>query len=215
SEAAAGMTRCSAGSEIPGRRWDSRSTWTRWCRWHADDRAAERTAAEAGAGAVRAGGHRSRRRAGRLPQADHRGGAGRPLRRPQGRRRASLRRARGGGCRGLRDRRDPPGHRAPGGEPRLVSAQGGRIAAAVGEARMIPILVLSNPAERAQALSLRAATGRGDQVTAAVADIIAEVRTRGDAAVRELTERFDGARLESLFLDEARWDALAAKCPAP
>jgi len=80
---------------------------------------------------------------------------------------------------------------------------------------MIRILVLSNPAERAQALSLRAATGGGHQVTAAVADIIAEVRTRGDAAVRELTERFDGARLESLFLDEARWDALAAKCPAP
>jgi len=80
---------------------------------------------------------------------------------------------------------------------------------------MIRILVLSNPAERAQALSLRAAMDRGHQVTAAVADIIAEVRTRGDAAVRELTERFDGARLESLFLDEARWDALAAKCPAP
>src|SRR5207302_1772414 len=80
---------------------------------------------------------------------------------------------------------------------------------------MIRILVLSNPAERAQALSLRAATGGGHQVTAAVADIIAAVRTRGDAAVRELTERFDEARLESLFLDEARWDALAAKCPAP
>jgi histidinol dehydrogenase len=52
-------------------------------------------------------------------------------------------------------------------------------------------------------------------VPAAVAAIIGDVRARGDAAVRELTERFDGARLESLFLDEDRWNALAEKCPAP
>jgi histidinol dehydrogenase len=80
---------------------------------------------------------------------------------------------------------------------------------------MIRVLVLSNPADRAQALALRAARRTDQHVPAAVADIIAQVRARGDAAVRELTERFDGARLESLFLDEARWDALAARCPAP
>jgi len=39
------------------------------------------------------------------------------------------------------------------------------------------------------------------------------VRERGDAALRELTERFDGARLQSMFLDDARWDDLAAQCP--
>ena len=80
---------------------------------------------------------------------------------------------------------------------------------------MIRILVLSNPADRAQALSLRATAGTGPEVSVAVTAIIADVRARGDAAVRELTERFDGARLESMFLDEARWDALAARCPTP
>src|SRR5437016_1496477 len=314
SEAAGGTTRCSAGSGIPAPRSDSRSTSTRWCRSHADDRAAERAAAEAGAGTLRPGGSSPGRGDGHFPQADHPRGICRPIRRPQGRRRASVRRTRSGGSRGLRDRpgprvrrrsadahrfrlrplpplsrgagrkkrhggagqiaaggdqvpathlavvrptwssgrprpslrirgacrgqrahrcdrgpggeradpggerpggdrRDPPGHRAPGGEPRLVPAEGGGTAAAVGEARMIRILVLSNPADRAQALSLRATAGTGPEVSVAVTAIIADVRARGDAAVRELTERFDGARLESMFLDEARWDALAARCP--
>src|SRR5438105_2928627 len=316
SEAAGGTTRCSAGSGIPAPRSDSRSTSTRWCRSHADDRAAERAAAEAGAGTLRPGGSGPGRGAGHFPQADHPRGICRPIRRPQGRRRASVRRTRSGGSRGLRDRpgprvrrrsadahrfrlrplpplscgagrkkrhggagqiaaggdqvpathlavvrptwssgrprpslrirgacrgqrphrrdrgpggeradpggerpggdrRDPPGHRPPGGEPRLVPAEGGGTAAAVGEARMIRILVLSNPADRAQALSLRATAGTGPEVSVAVTAIIADVRARGDAAVRELTERFDGARLESMFLDEARWDALAARCPTP
>src|SRR5712691_1303382 len=43
---------------------------------------------------------------------------------------------------------------------------------------------------------VRAALSRpstdGDDVTAAVATIIAEVRSRGDAAVRDLTKRFNG-----------------------
>src|SRR2546428_5401421 len=316
SEAAGGTTRCSAGSGIPAPRSDSRSTSTRWCRSHADDRAAERAAAEAGAGTLRPGGSGPGRGAGHFPQADHPRRICRPIRPPQGRRRASLRRARSGGSRGLRDRPgprvrrrsadshrfrlrplpplsrgagrkkrhggagqiaaggdqgpaallavgrptwsagrprpslrirgacrgqrphrrdrgpggeradpggerpggdrpDPPGHRAPGGEPRLVPAEGGGTLAAVGEARMIRILVLSSPADRAQALSLRATAGTGPEVSVAVAAIIADVRARGDAAVRELTERFDGARLESMFLGEARWDALAARCPTP
>jgi histidinol dehydrogenase len=51
-------------------------------------------------------------------------------------------------------------------------------------------------------------------VAAVVEEIIADVRERGDVAVRALTAKFDGAQLDSLFLDEARWDALAAQCPA-
>jgi len=47
-----------------------------------------------------------------------------------------------------------------------------------------------------------------------VGEIIAQVRARGDAAVLELTRKYDGAELQSLFLDGARWDALAAQCPA-
>jgi histidinol dehydrogenase len=50
--------------------------------------------------------------------------------------------------------------------------------------------------------------------SSAVSGIIAEVRARGDAAVRELTEKYDGARIDSLFLDGARWDAFAGQCPA-
>jgi histidinol dehydrogenase len=79
---------------------------------------------------------------------------------------------------------------------------------------MIRILHLSNPADRAKALGLRASAGKAPEVPGAVAAIIADVRERGDVAVRALTERFDGARLDSLFLDEGRWDALAAQCPA-
>jgi histidinol dehydrogenase len=45
--------------------------------------------------------------------------------------------------------------------------------------------------------------------------IIADVRARGDVAVRELTLKFDGPDLASPFLPEAEWDRLAALCPAP
>ena len=78
---------------------------------------------------------------------------------------------------------------------------------------MIRILHLSKAADRASALGLRAAAGKAPEVPGAVAEIIADVRARGDVAVRALTERFDGARLESLFLEAGRWDALAAQCP--
>jgi histidinol dehydrogenase len=80
---------------------------------------------------------------------------------------------------------------------------------------MIRILHLADPAQRAQALELRAAAAMPAGVTAAVESIIADVRERGDVAVRELTEKFDGAKLGSLFLSDVRWDALAAQCPAP
>jgi len=72
---------------------------------------------------------------------------------------------------------------------------------------MIRILRAGDP----QASRLRAASVLP---AAAVSAIVADVRARGDAAVRELTERFDGARIDALFLDDARWSALAAQCPA-
>ncbi len=78
---------------------------------------------------------------------------------------------------------------------------------------MIRILHLSDPSQRREAFSLRSAAGTSPQVPAAVAAIVADVRQRGDVALRELTERFDGARLDSLFLAGARWDELAAQCP--
>ncbi len=80
---------------------------------------------------------------------------------------------------------------------------------------MIRILHLADPAQRSEAQELRASAAMPEGVAATVADIIADVRERGDVAVRELTARFDDAQLRSLFLDDTRWDALAAECPAP
>jgi len=62
--------------------------------------------------------------------------------------------------------------------------------------------------------ALRTQAASSPEVSRSVSAIVADVRGRGDAAVRELTERFDGVRLDSLFLDEARWDALSSRCPS-
>jgi histidinol dehydrogenase len=45
-------------------------------------------------------------------------------------------------------------------------------------------------------------------------DIIAEVRRRGDAAVRELTQRFEQRTLTALELSAADWDSAVAQVPA-
>ena len=44
-------------------------------------------------------------------------------------------------------------------------------------------------------------------VFASVAEIIAEVRARGDAAVLDFTEKFDGVRPASLELAPEEWDS--------
>jgi histidinol dehydrogenase len=46
--------------------------------------------------------------------------------------------------------------------------------------------------------------------SAAVAAIIAEVRNEGDAALRSLTERFDGVALGAIEVPRSRWEAAAA-----
>ena len=62
---------------------------------------------------------------------------------------------------------------------------------------------------------VRAALARpraaSDDVTGAVAAIVAEVRARGDDALRACTERFDGARLADLAVPPADLDAAAAR----
>lgn len=52
-------------------------------------------------------------------------------------------------------------------------------------------------------LSTRALADRANEVTAIVAGIIAEVRTRGDEALKEYEQRFTGASLDSLIVSEA------------
>jgi len=80
---------------------------------------------------------------------------------------------------------------------------------------VIRLLDLADPAQRAQAGGLRAAAAPPPEVGPAVARIIGEVRARGEAAVRELTRRFDGADLADPFLPDADWDALAGRCANP
>ena len=80
---------------------------------------------------------------------------------------------------------------------------------------MIRLLDLSDSSQRAQASALRAASLPPPEVAQAVARIVADVRARGDEAVRELTRKFDGPDLEDPFLREADWDALSARCRTP
>jgi len=51
-----------------------------------------------------------------------------------------------------------------------------------------------------------------EDVAATVHTIINDVRTRGDAALIELTERFDKVRLASLRLEDSEIDAAEALC---
>ncbi|MGH8227920.1 MAG: histidinol dehydrogenase [Steroidobacteraceae bacterium] len=68
-------------------------------------------------------------------------------------------------------------------------------------------------AQRREALARPAQDSRGD-VAAAVRDIVAAVRTEGDAGLRRLTERFDGVRLESLTVSRAELAAAHGKLTA-
>src|SRR5690349_5005551 len=58
------------------------------------------------------------------------------------------------------------------------------------------------------ALARRHATA---PVTDAVAEIIEAVRTRGDEAIRDLTERFDGCRLDAPLVARADVEAALAR----
>ncbi len=67
----------------------------------------------------------------------------------------------------------------------------------------------------AEALALRARLGADAKVTEAVGKLVADVRARGDAAVRDAARRFDGVDFTrvSMRVAGAEWEALAAKCP--
>lgn len=75
-------------------------------------------------------------------------------------------------------------------------------------------LIWSELDDSGRAVALRRATAQASpEVTAAVASILTEVRTRGDAAVLELGERYDGVRVPALMLDGAQITAGAAQVP--
>lgn len=65
------------------------------------------------------------------------------------------------------------------------------------------------------ALSALGRRGEADleRVEPAVREIILAVKTRGDAALRELTARFEGRELGTVRLPDAAWRAVAASAP--
>ncbi|GAA1159764.1 histidinol dehydrogenase [Ornithinicoccus hortensis] len=71
-----------------------------------------------------------------------------------------------------------------------------------------------DPATRAETLR-RATAGAGPEVTAAVADIVQAVRTRGDAALAELGARFDGVTPPWLRVPADAIAEAVATVPAP
>ncbi|MAQ17163.1 MAG: histidinol dehydrogenase [Sandaracinus sp.] len=66
--------------------------------------------------------------------------------------------------------------------------------------------------------ALTALARRGDadleKVEPAVRAILSEVRERGDAAIRDLTARFESRTQDHVAVPEADWRAVAARCPA-
>ena len=65
-----------------------------------------------------------------------------------------------------------------------------------------------------QSLSRRSAA-TPQAIENAARDVIATVRSGGDAAIRALTEKFEGRKLASLELDRAQWRAQAANVAVP
>ena len=74
------------------------------------------------------------------------------------------------------------------------------------------------PIERFNALRpediLRRESGAEEDVDAAVDAILADVRTRGDAALLEYAQKFDGVKLESVELSQEEWDAAVEQVDA-
>jgi histidinol dehydrogenase len=81
---------------------------------------------------------------------------------------------------------------------------------------MLPICASTDPDfdERLRALDRRTAE-MPEAVEAAARAVVADVRQRGDAAVRALTQRFEKRTLDRLELSRAEWEAAAATVAAP
>lgn len=68
--------------------------------------------------------------------------------------------------------------------------------------------------EQQDAILERPAIAEGANITAAVADVIAKVRTQGDAALLELTEKFDRAKPESIRVPSKEINAASERLSA-
>ena len=78
---------------------------------------------------------------------------------------------------------------------------------------MLPITICNGVDEKARLARLKAREGEVDaKVTAIMRDIIADVRARGDEAVREYVLRFDKVDLERFEIPREQIEASAAQC---
>ncbi|HCG5916393.1 TPA: histidinol dehydrogenase [Vibrio parahaemolyticus] len=68
--------------------------------------------------------------------------------------------------------------------------------------------------EQQDAILERPAIAEGANITAAVADVIAKVRTQGDAALLELTQKFDRVKPESIRVPSKEINAASARLSA-
>ncbi|HCG7077130.1 TPA: histidinol dehydrogenase [Vibrio parahaemolyticus] len=68
--------------------------------------------------------------------------------------------------------------------------------------------------EQQDAILERPAIAEGANITAAVADVIAKVRTQGDAALLELTEKFDRVKPESIRVSSKEVNAASERLSA-
>ena len=80
---------------------------------------------------------------------------------------------------------------------------------------MLRTIVQGEPGFDAKLKALADRSGAApDSIESGARAIIAEVRRRGDAAVRELTSRFEARELADLELSSTDWDAAVGKVPA-
>ncbi len=78
----------------------------------------------------------------------------------------------------------------------------------------MPIPIITDLAAARAGVLRRVSLDEDTQTTQAVAQIIAEVRAGGDAALRALSVRFDGVAPTTLEVPRERWAAAAASLPA-
>ena len=81
---------------------------------------------------------------------------------------------------------------------------------------MLRTIVEGEPEFESKLRALAACTGTiPESVESGARAIVAEVRRRGDAALREFTQRFERRTLSAIELPRSEWEAAAARVPAP
>jgi histidinol dehydrogenase len=105
----------------------------------------------------------------------------------------------------------------PASSPLTSADQAGRSADELTAHQPVQIPVLRDPqaaGERLEAIAERTGSGQSQEAAERVEVILEQVRTRGDAALLELSERFDGVRPDPLRIPAGELEAAWADTPA-